>query len=141
MPGSGSSLAYPQLFEEQALLADSVCCCVIPDLCVDVHSFHIARHLSYRATSLNRSRGRLCGRLSDAISPCKMHVLGDPTVYHTAHMDKPGQSALSKQCVHGGGTSTCKILDVGHFVADAKDAATTLLVVTVQLLLLLEGGC
>ncbi|KAL6457667.1 hypothetical protein MHYP_G00346300 [Metynnis hypsauchen] len=75
-------------------------------------------------------------------------VLGDPTVFHTAHLAKPAQSALSEHCttsalsVHGGETSTGKNLGVGHFVvpADAKDAAKTSHVEAVQLLLLLGMG-
>ena len=54
-------------------------------------------------------------------------ILGDLTVFHTAHMAKPAQFTLSEQCVHCGEAGTGKNLSIGHFVppAGAKDAVKT----------------
>ena len=58
-------------------------------------------------------------------------------------MAKPAQFTLSEQRVHCGEAGTGKNLSIGHFVplSGAKDAAKTLLVETVHLLLLLCIGC
>ena len=58
-------------------------------------------------------------------------------------MTNPAQSTLSEQRVHCGEAGTGKNLSIAHFVppSGAKDAAKTLLVETVHLLLLLGIGC
>ena len=58
-------------------------------------------------------------------------------------MARPVQSALSEQRLHCGEAGLGKYLNVGHLVpsVDAKDAAKTLRVETVHLLLLLGIGC
>ena len=43
LPGSGIfSLTCLQQFLQQAEPADAVCCAVLPDLCIDIQTFHVA---------------------------------------------------------------------------------------------------
>ena len=43
LPGSGIfSLTCLQQFHQQAEPADAVCCAVLPDLCIDIQTFHVA---------------------------------------------------------------------------------------------------
>ena len=52
-------------------------------------------------------------------------VFRNATIIHTADMTKPSQSALSKQSVHTGKTSTRQDISVGYFVEPryAQDTA------------------
>ena len=126
-------LACLQQFLEHAAPAAAVCYSVLPHLCIDIQSFHIALadiFISQLGATLESfARSKLT--IED--------VLGFPTVFHMAHMTKPAQSASSKQHLHCEEASTGKNLSVGHFAppADAKDAVKTLDVETVHLLLML----
>ena len=52
-------------------------------------------------------------------------VFRNATIIHTADMTQPSQSALSKQSVHTGKTSTRQDISVGYFVQPgyAQDTA------------------
>ena len=52
-------------------------------------------------------------------------VFQNATIIHTADMTQPSQSALSKQSVHTGKTSTRQDISVGYFVqpGHAQDTA------------------
>ena len=72
-----------QQFLEHAAPAAAVCFSVLPHLCIDIHSFHVAladifiSQLGATLESLARSKLTI------------EDVLGDPTVFHMAHMAKP----------------------------------------------------
>ena len=105
-------------FLQQAAPAAAVCCSVLPDLYIDVQSFHVALADIFisqlGATFGSYARSKLT--IED--------VLEDLTVFHTTPMAKLVHSASLEQRVHRGEAGTGKNLRVGHFVppADAKDA-------------------
>ena len=58
------------------------------------------------------------GRLFSSPMPAhhRGYILRNATIIHTADMTQPSQSALSKQSVHTGKTSTRQDISVGYFV-------------------------
>ena len=123
-------------FLEQAAPADAVCCSVHPDLCFDTQIFHVAL-ADILISQLGANLGSFSGRKFTI-----ENVLWDSAIFHTAHVARPAQSALSEQHIRGGEAGMGKNLGVRHFVApaDAKDAAKTSHVENAQLLLLLGIG-
>ena len=69
--------------------------------------------------------------------------LWHPTIFHSVNAAEPAQSAVSKKRVHGGQASSCKNLDVGHFVAplNVEDAPKAVHMEVVQLTVLLGVCC
>ena len=77
---------------------------------VDVDSLHV----SYANIFISQVRAA-CG--SSAQSQITVEVVfWNATLLHTADMTQPSQSALSKQSVHTGKTSTIQDIAVGYFV-------------------------
>ena len=128
-------LACLQQFLEHAALAAAVCYSVLPNLCIDIQSFHVA--LADIFISLLRATLEFFAQ-----SKLTVDVFGDPTVFNTAHMAKPAQSGLPEQRVHCKEAGAGKNPSVGHFVppADAKDAAKASEVETVHHIRS-SGGC
>ena len=71
----------------------AVCCSVLPNLCIDIQSFHVA--LADIFISLLRATLEFFAQ-----SKLTVDVFGDSTVFNTAHMAKPAQSGLPEQRVH-----------------------------------------
>ena len=71
----------------------AVCCSVLPNLCIDIQSFHVA--LADIFISLLRATLEFFAQ-----SKLTVVVFGDSTVFNTAHMAKPAQSGLPEQRVH-----------------------------------------
>ena len=85
-------------------------CKALPGHCVDVDSLHI----SHADIFITKVKAAGC-------SPpqCQLtieDVFRNATIIHTTDMTQPSQSALSKQSVHTGKTSTRQDIRVGYFV-------------------------
>ncbi len=79
------------------------------------HSVNVdCLHVSYADIFVSQVRAA-CG--SSAQSQLTVEdVFWNATILHTADMTQPSQSALSKQSVHTGKTSTRQDISVGYFV-------------------------
>ena len=118
LPGYSQDTADASQVElvEPSLLP-GICCpclaaiqqCALPGHGVDVDSLHV----SYADIFVSKVRAA-CG--SSAQSQLTVEdVFWNATILHTAAMTQPSQSALSKQSVHTGKTSTRQDITVGYF--------------------------
>ena len=77
---------------------------------VDVDSLHISH------ADIFISKVRVAGCSPPQCQFTIEDVFRNATIIHTAEMVRPSQSALSKQSVHTGKTSTRQDISVGYFV-------------------------
>ena len=97
----------------------TISCKALPGHSVDVDSLHISR------ADIFKSKVRVAGCSPPQCQFTVEVVFRNATTIHTADMTQPSQSALSKQSVHTGKTSTRQDIRVGYFVQPgyAQDTA------------------
>ena len=97
----------------------AISCKALPGRSVDVDSLHV----SYADILISQVRAA-GGSPPQSQLPVE-DVFWNATSLHTTEMTQPSQSALSKQSVHSGKTSTRQDISVGYFILPAYSQDTT----------------